>query len=457
MVSLLETIFKGCTIWKRRRMMTLSRAKAVIILLLAALTIYQTGVLWFVNITNRNFLLNYFPFMQQAIIPEGLERLVTPWRIITVHGDGRFSVQYNGLVQSNFERYSDIVLSHLLQRGRFISVGQLDYETLLAEPAYIYEYAFPMEAEWFTLGFGQRGGLLTAQGMAPFRQVIIRPPAYGDINAHVFFLCENGYAYEFTVAPLGEGDGRDTFDHAVSPEASGAYYIFVDLPGGGGFIRHGEFAFYGVRVTNPYADIHGGLSLNFVQGQVAGFFSNPAVIRPIPGEDVWVYRDVNTVVRYYGTNVLEYISYRAIDRSGISSFVNDYAAAIHFLERDHLVINEAYLADFREEYGQRIFYFNYVIGDIPLIMPQNWPRGSQLSHPVIITVDHGIVVRYRKLAYNFHIDEETRMVARADFYNLANRLGEGFTDVRMGYRMANQYINNVTWFVDGLVFSLADN
>jgi len=434
--------------------MTLSKAKNILVLLLAGLTIYQTGVLWFFNITNRNFLLNYFPFMQQASISEGLDRLVTPWRIITIHGDGRFSVQYNSLSRPNVERYGDIVLSHLLQRGSFVSAQRLDYGALLAESGYIYEYAFPMEADWFTQGFGQRDSLLTDQGLAPFRQVIIRPPAYGSIDAHVFFLCENGYAHEFTVPPLGTGDGRDAFEHMIPQEAVGAYYVFAELQEGEGFIRHGEFVFHGVQVTNPYADVHGGLSLNFVQGQVAGFFSNPAVIRPIPGDDVWVYRDVNTVVRYYGTNILEYISYRAIDRSGPSTFVNDYAAAVQFLERDHLVINETYLADFREEYGQRIFYFNYVIGNIPLIMPPNWPRNAELSHPIIVTVDHGIVVRYRKLAYNFHVDEETRIVAQADFYSLANQLRQGFTDVRLGYRMGNQYINNVNWFVDGLVFSL---
>ena len=374
--------------------MNLSKIKSIIILFLAVLTIYQTGFLWFFNITGHTFLLNYFPFMQQVPVPEGAYNLVMPKRIIAAHKDGRFSVLYNGLQQADSFKYSHMVLSDMFQRGRFVAVHTAGLEAMLAflgSQLYIYEYAFSMEAEWFTFGFGERGNVLTRPGVGSFRQIIICPPAYGETDIRIFFLCESGYAYEFAVALTD-----DIPRHNVGAEAIGAYYTFED----GKFIRYSHF--YGIAVSNPYADAHGAFSLSFIQDRVSGFFSNPAAIRDMAADDVWVYRDVNTVVRYYVTHVLEYISYRAVDRSAPSLFLNDYIAAFQFIERDHLIINEMYLARHREENGRRIFYFNYVVGNMPLTMPDNWPENAPLIYPIVVTVEHGTVIRYRKIAFNFY-------------------------------------------------------
>lgn len=363
--------------------MTISRIKTILIILLAALTVYQTGILWFVNITNRNFLLNYFPFLQQLAIPEGADRLVVPWRLVTVHGDGTVSAQYNRLADAESWQYSQDVLLKLIQDGRFVAMHSADFSDMLSYlrwPAYVIEYAFPMGAEWFTYGFGERGNTLTRPGLSFFQQIFIIPQ-YDSDQARIFFLCENGYAYEFSVSDLSA--------HYITPDATGPFYRASDT----GFVRQSPRI--SVTSVNPYVG-PAGLMITFVQDQLAGFFSNPAAIRPMVTDYVWVYRDANTVVRYYVTNIIEFISYHTIDRSVPSSFLSDFAAAAQFIERDHLVANEFYLAGFWEDGGSHVFYFNYVVGDMPLSLPG--------GYPITITVDHGTVVRYRKLAYNFFED-----------------------------------------------------
>ena len=385
----------------------ISKVKSILIVLLASLAVYQTGILWFVNITSHNFLANYFPFLHQEAIPEGADRLVVPRRIIISApengGNLTFAARYT--ITSDIRRYGDIVLSHLLQSGTFVSVTEPDAETLhyiLSGPGYIYEYAFPMDPEWFTRGFGQRSNILTARGsgMEPFRQVIIRPAAIvNGTNAHIFFISENGLVYEFTVP--------DPSDHIMPTVVEGPFYRLEN----GRFYRYNS-PFYGINLTNPYADAVG-VSLSHIKDQVSMFFSNPTAVRPIVGNDVWVFMDINTVVRYYVTHVLEYISYRAIDRSAPSSFINDFAVALQFTDRDHLVVNDFYLANFREENGQHIFYFNYIVDETPLPLP---------SHPIVVTVDHGTVVRYRKLAFNFHTDSQSQTYSQEEFAELLERL-----------------------------------
>ena len=421
-----------------------SNVKSVLIILLAVLTVYQTGVLWLVNLTNQSFLFNMLPFLNQELISESANRLVVPRRIILAHPDGRFSVQYNDM--EGAREYGDKVLSHLFQGGSFVNSRPFTYQMdeFLANyqhapnPIYIYEYAFPMKAEWFTQGFGQRGNFLSSRIAAAFRRVIIVPPKYGEPNASVFFLCEEGYIHEFIVRPPNIGD----FDTNVPGDFLGFDYIWA----GEQFIRHGEFFFNGIHVTVPYADTHGGFTLHFVQDQVSHFFSNPAAIQQIIDRNVWIYRDASTVVRYYDANVLEFISYRAIDRNAPTSFVNDFSTAIQFIDRDPNIINDTYLADFRANGSQTIFYFNYVINNTPLVMPQNWPWSGHLPHPLIVVVDHGTVVNYRKLALNFITNEDVWGIANADFE------GSDFTDVNLGFRIGNRGIEVLHWFVNGRNF-----
>jgi len=421
-----------------------SQIKSVLIILLAALTVYQTGVLWFVNLTNQSFLFNMLPFLNQELISEGANRLVEPRRIILAHPDGLFSVQYNDM--DGAREYGDKVISHLFQGGTFVNSWPFDYDLDVfleyhrhaPNPIYIYEYAFPMEAEWFTQGFGQRGNFLTSRIESAFRRVIIVPPRYGEPNANVFFLCEEGYIHEFIIKPPNPED----FDTDVPGDFLGFYYIWA----GSQFIRQGEFFFNGIQVTNPYADPHGGFTLHFVQDQVSHFFSNPASIRQLSDRNVWIYRDASAVVRYYDANVLEFINYRAIDRNAPTSFVNDFAAAIQFIDRDPRVINDIYLADFREDGSRNIFYFNYVINNTPLVMPNNWPWDGYLTHPVMVVVDHGTVVNYRKLALNFIINEDVWGIANADFDS------PGFLDASLGFRIGSRDIEVLHWFVDGRSF-----
>jgi len=429
-------------------------AKGILIILLALLTIYQTGVLWFGNIANRNFLQNHFPFLQQPTIPEELGLLVTPYRIVTGHGDNNFSIQYNGLRDAESKRYGDTVLLHLLQNGTFISTRQADFTEMLREPAYIFEYAFPMEAEWFTLGFGLREGNLVTRSAGTFRQIIIRPPSFsgagGETEVSVFFISENGYAIEFAVPPPSQDEPDFFVHHIPSAPAEGNRFVSAALSGinapPGQFVSRGTFMFYGIRRSLPYAGVYNDFMIAPLQNQLRTFFNNQLPSFEEPDADVWVFRDMqHTVVRYHTTHLLEYRNFHAINRSAPVRFVDNYAAAIQFLERDDMIINEFFLADFHEdERNRHTFYFNYVVANMPLIMCGEFPESSGLRHPLEITVDHGTVVSFRKLAYNFHVDENEIFRGEMDAIVQHARLG----NVSLGYRISKSEIFMPYWCLE---------
>ena len=508
--------------------------KGILIILLALLSIYQTGVLWFGNIANRNFLQNHFPFLQQPTIPEELGLLITPYRIVTGHGNNNFSIQYNGLWEAESKRYGDMVLLNLLQNGIFVSIKPADFVELLQEPAYIFEYAFPMEAEWFTLGFGLRDSNLMSRNVGAFRQIIIRPPTFCRVTIHeagigieteikteiktgirtgaeieteveaemragivtiveseleltrtepedrmhifgvegnsiesngveseeqsnsqnvsVFFISDSGYAIEFTVPPPNS-DEPDFFAHCIpTAPTKGNRFVSTALSGINAppslFVGYGSFQFNGVRHSLPYAGVYNEFMIASLRNQLRTFFNNQIPSHEEPDADVWVFRDMqHTVVRYHNTHLLEYRNFHAINRSAPVRFVDNFAAAIQFLERDDLIINEFYLASFREDErseSRHVFYFNYVIADMPLVMCGEWPENSGLIYPIEVTVDHGTVVSFKKLAFNFHIEENVTFIGEMD--EILQQMV--FENIRMGYLLASNEIFVLYWCLD---------
>ncbi|MCL2016940.1 MAG: hypothetical protein FWG68_11910, partial [Defluviitaleaceae bacterium] len=329
-------------------------------------------------------------------------------RIISAHGGGAFSVQYSNIADSDQWLYSHKILTHLMQNGTIEEVLATNYAELFAKaPFYLHEYAVTMQADWFSATFVQSGIIIPDE----FRQILVIPPTDG-ITATVIFVAEDGYSYKFSVAPTEEAD----FRHNIYNNANNPYYTAEN----GVFVRANNSVFYGVSVQHPYADIFG-FSLNFVQDMVSVFFRNPATIRTIVRDDSWVFRDVNTVVVYHDTNILEYINYRAIDRSRQPTFLEDYSAAIQFILQDALITNDFYLAGFTENSGTHTFYFNFTVDNMPVSLPNNWPADNPLQHAIIVTVDHATVVRYRKLAVNFYANFEVRL---NNFASLQNHIAE---------------------------------
>ena len=159
-------------------------------------------------------------------------------------------------------------------------------------------------------------------------------------------------------------------------------------------------------MVNPYRNDIGDLHLNFIRTRVGSFFDNPATVNPsIGGDAVFTYSTLNTVVRFFPWNVLEYSSFRPIGIGNASGFVENFSVALAFIQRDSYVINEIYLAGYEQQGRQHVFWFNYIVGGFPLIMPEYWHgQADPITAPIEVVVDYGHVVRYRRIAYQFHMD-----------------------------------------------------
>ena len=416
------------------------RVKSLLILAFVALAIFLTGQLWFVNLSNRNFFL-YLSARFQPSVAEGYRDFVRPMRSIYGDGTGRFSKSYSGLMNDVPHDYFDMVLTELFDNSTFIGSSPTDYVRLLSRPILMFQYAFCMPGHIFPLGFNQRtGAFLTNRGIAEFSSVAIWLPHENE-GVRVFFIGDER-KWEFSL------DSARLEGFPVHPVTTSSLYFvsaalegYVNLPSDAFVPRSGDlgrFMYFRVIVANPY-DPQEGASLNNIRPRVASFFDNPATINArVAGDGVWTFSNIHTAVRYFHTDVLEYASFRPRHQNVTSSLIGDFSAALAFIRDDDHVINEFFLEGFESRGNGYVFWFNYIIENYPIMMSEGWPVSSPedlLPAPIEVVVEQGRVVLYRRLAHNFHADENHSWFMAQDLIGLLDGREEPILSLSFGYPM----------------------
>ncbi|MCL2386007.1 MAG: hypothetical protein FWC89_00515 [Defluviitaleaceae bacterium] len=402
--------------------------KSVFILALAALAVLQLSQLWLVNLTNRSFFM-YLQARFPPAAPDGQGAWARPFRV--VFGDGYFDMRYSGIADSWEWEFGERVLVAVLQDGDFVGSGEVDMSRVLSRAVLVYEYAFPMCAEQFAQALGRRNGaLLTDAGIGTFSSVAIQPPCEGDNALRVFFM-DDIYMWEF-VLPFNRRHVLEDFVVSIPP-ANPLRLHFVATDDGFLPVAENGFAYFTIVAENPFRDANGMLTITSMRGQVESFFGNPATIIPgVSADGILTFSNINTMVRYLENDVLEYASFRTIGRTTQQNLMVDFSAALAFVLDDPHVTNEVFLRNYEQRGRENVFWFDYVIDNHPLILEEEWPTRPHctdpLRAPIEVVVDHGRVVRYRRIVYTFRTSSTLtwkNAVEYDEFFTLGFPIGEG--------------------------------
>ena len=347
---------------------------------------FQVGRLWFDNFTDRTVLQYFFAFFAPPTL-SGEQDIVVPFRIIITDGPGRFLIQYGGAADSEIWEIGASEIHAALRRE-----SVLIYDFYI-DTGIIFDYATAIPSSTFAGAFNSNN----LREIEYVTSVVFR-------NKSVYFV-ENNRALRFDAGLFVRTLPRNNMHFVYS------YGEFIPVITGPVIINH-------ISVFNPYLNEIGGITLSFVRSRIEDFFANPVTINNRIGVDgVFTYSSLNTMVRFLPGNIIEYSSFRPIRRGSAPGFSADFSAAIDFINRDSFVINEFFLSGYEARGGRHVFFFDFIVAGLPLNLPDIWPGLYEPIAAIEVVVDHGHVVSYRRIAYQFIVQ---------DSYSVFEELSNGF-------------------------------
>lgn len=394
----------------------ISRAKTVMIVVMAMLSIYLVVQLWLVNIPNRSF----FPYLEARFVtaaPDGARAMVRPYRMIQTANGTDFGITYSGILDEENWHNGLEILHRFLQTASVQNnfVAQMPADTTIIWPAIIFEYAFGMDPGIFAEALGRGSAtVLTDAGVPEFHGIIISPGAVTGM-LDIFFVSWDDM-WHFTLAgampDIAPADTQRLRFFRPEVEAVPAstvddfnhFYLLQEFGP--------DFYYHPLLIQNFYRNESGLLHLAFIRNRVEHFFDNPATINLGLTGGIYTFSNMNTIVRYLPLDVLEYTSFRSIGNAAPVSIVSDFSAALQFINMDPNLLTsagEVFLAGIEARGRENVFWFDIVVNDWPLLLGSPWYTGpgctDPLHHAIEVTVDHGRVVRYRKIAFDFVVDD----------------------------------------------------
>ncbi len=384
---------------KIRAAIMLNRIKSLsnyLIVFLCVLTIYQTARLWLEDYTGRDLLSLFTSTLPNAVSYSTDQlNIATPFRIIYNLENGISKVLYNKLLSNPDKKSCDALLKEVMQKGDFVT-SYPRKEAELGTLTFDYNYSLP--ADVFVKIYGQKGNMLTSR-IKGFNRIVFVPDE-GKLRV-VFSDEDTDYEYVLAKKSL---EFKQNFNYET------VNYVFDE-----GIYQpawDGKFTYPTVSVSNPYT-LRGELLLNTVEKNIDVFFDNAYNKWTGIVNDVYTYSDETRVVKYYKNNICEYFNYSTKKQS--PDLLADYATALKFISIDTSVSNEFFLTGFESNEEKTVFLFDYIINNFPLAFSETLKADTGIEHAIMVTVENGQVVHYKKLAYNFTVDLDLRMDASVSF------------------------------------------
>lgn len=428
-----------------------NKVKDLFLFFLILFSLFQTAELWLSESISRN---SVFSFVNRYnFTPNSqLQGFMQPYRIVTSLGgigsNHRFKITYERLQESHKRQLIDYSITLFLSEGQYVATHDtIDYARYLSYRSFIYEYSFNVPTNLFVEVFSPNSNLLKDR-FDYFNRVLIAPSSTSSSLVYFIFMdTYNNMAYEYKLVRSGLNDmlNRELQNqHRNWSQEEDIYYVSSKLLGGLNlnnniFLpmwRGQQYKYNPVRVVNRHYDTEP--LIQVIGNNLSMFFDNPDSVWPNNRNGVFIFSDQNIVVQYHANNIVEYINYRQGTSQG--DLLSDYKTAIRFISADTMVTNQFYLADFTQKNDKTIFYFNYIINNMPLIFTDEFKQDmglNDISHAIEVTVERGVVSRYRKIAYTFEVDENITKTMDINLIDVVNRIaGLNVHNIRFGYNLS---------------------
>ena len=396
--------------------MNIGRLKNIILIFLIFLAVWQTSRLWFEDSAGSGILAGIYK-PKEGTPESGLKRhFAYPMRVVTGDGSGRFFISYS-MADNAVRKLCDTMIEDALKNGTAERLGEFNWSESLTQGSVVYEYNFEIPTGEFIKAMGLRSSGLSSD-IEVFDTILIQADE-GKGAIITWYDSNSGNCVRMNTNLLqDDNDFQLAIGEVSEKHSAGVYYVSSVLEGiesaKNFFIPAWEErgCYYVLGKTDTdYYDSSVGVEKSAIRSNMESFFDNPSAVIDATTETI-ASGDENTIVKYYSNDVLEYTSYKWDSKN--TGLLDDYALALDFIaKRDVRMTNEIYLSHCDELNGERHFYFDYVVNDLPVIFSEQLKSlvKDQITSGIKVIVREGSLVGYTRLAYNFSVIEE---------YDLAN-------------------------------------
>lgn len=439
--------------------MNLSKMKNFLIISLVITAVYQTGMLWLEDTTSHNFFYTVFNTLTSGnrVGSNGVS-IINPEKIVVGYGNKKFSVIYPKNDYSTIIGSSNSVIKEIIAHGEYVETVAIDWKEYLDSKAMVYDFSFSVAATEYVKGYKEKGNLITSRVKA-FNYIVVAPSRTDSEWANVYFIdSSSGEAYKFGIVKSQQGANLyseiEKFQQNnkdlvyVSTSQSGFYLFKEDV-----FVPQwsGKFLYAPLIKTNPY-ETNGQVNISDLGSNIDSFFTDFG--SKMGSQDVvnnvYMFSDETTVVKYYPMGVLEYYNYNSYDTKSEQTLASAYNACINFMKKDNALLTDVYLSDVKIESEGLIFYFDYTVNDLSINISDDVKEQMGITHAIEVVVGNDAVKKYKKYVYNFNESDQKNESVDTDFLSALGVVTETIVqvnDIELGYMVDENDFIGLKWFM----------
>ena len=389
--------------------MSFNKLTNFVIAALVVLAIFLTGRLWLDDFSSRG--LFYSPLKDMVKTKsqpyEDLE-IIEPKRVILGYGNKKFSVLYSETSEKDIKPLFLDSLKEVFAQGSFLGTEALDFSSLLNSGAVIFEYPFNVSISEYIGAFKDVSADI-AKKFSTFDYVALIPSGLKNSKLEAVFVnMSSEEAFRFSVDKSRTTDKLYSAIEDAQVKNSGLLsYISTAQNNFSMFAsdifvpqwKSGEYSAMGLIKVNPYS-LGGDIDKESLLADISEFFGGSLNIYDSSendsSEDVFISSDDTRVIKYYSTGILEYYNYDSVSGRKDQTLSEAYTVCKMFMDLDNTLSSEVYLSSAEFSSDGLVFYFDYVIDNIPVAFSSSFKDEAGISHAAEVIVKNGVVKNYRR-------------------------------------------------------------
>ncbi|MFP4697960.1 MAG: hypothetical protein ACLFMO_04550 [Eubacteriales bacterium] len=388
--------------------------KPLLIIVLLIASIFQVTRLWFDEGSNRNFFYNFIEDRNETygeILNED-----TPLLSPTIMAVYYPSKEISYVINSTRGEYKELLLEsrrflqEVIYQGNNEGISVVDWEKFWTQRSIIMKIPFYMSVDMLLEDTQITKDVDEKEYL--FNYVIITPSnerkgssicyLVNDEEGQMMEIALNNNQLQYNSEVIALTDNiynKESFPkYSLSKKHIQGYSTkFDELFNQNVFLPTGVDIKYGSQKISRYFLEEESINIAELENYINNYFSNPSAKYLVEDDNVFTYKDEQTIVKYNTSGVVEFTDIRVDRRDEKIKLPQAYRQAKEFLDNDSLLRGqEYYLSDYNIYDKEIELFFNYRFKDFDAVLSDGLKEEIGIDYPIEIKIKGGKIVNYKR-------------------------------------------------------------